>query len=443
MEHDDSASIVSAGGATAAGPDEGERNGNFSASRAPDNPPSSAEAASAASCPTPTIPEGLCLPSLWQLFRFYFFMGMISYGGSAMLIWVQQLVVEKKKWLTEGEFVLGLSLCQALPGGTSVQMAAWTGLRTLGFPGALVGFCAMVLPAFLSITSLAWAYFYFQGLPALLKVLPGLRLAIMALLCNVAYVFARRYLKGWREAAIALIVFAVLMLGLHPTIIIISTGAAGIFLLTNRDAASNPFHLPQRPHAPRLIWAGYALAGTIAFLLLCWLYKPLMGQFAGVTLRIAAVAFGGGAASLPIMQHEFVTIHHWLDLQIFLDSLVFGQVTPGPRTVSAAFIGYAIGSVPGALIGAVAVFVPSFIILLTAAPFCQKLLSMNAFYRALGAVLCTLCPLQVTMFLSFWRNTTFGVLEAALFGVSLVAYRLGASPITMVIACGAATAFLT
>jgi chromate transport protein ChrA len=55
--------------------------------------------------------------------------------------------------------------------------------------------------------------------------------------------------------------------------------------------------------------------------------------------RIDLFAFGGGFADLPLMFHEVVDVHAWMDSTTFLNGLALGQVTPGPIVVTATFVG--------------------------------------------------------------------------------------------------------
>ena len=65
---------------------------------------------------------------------------------------------------------------------------------------------------------------------------------------------------------------------------------------------------------------------------------------------------------LALLNSEFVTRLHWLTNQQVLDAIAVGQATPGPVFSSATFVGYLLGSWPGALLATVGIFVPSFVL---------------------------------------------------------------------------------
>ncbi len=91
-------------------------------------------------------------------------------------------------------------------------------------------------------------------------------------------------------------------------------------------------------------------------------------RLAAFLLRVDLFAFGGGFAALPLLFHEIVTVRGWLDARTFMDGIALGQVTPGPIIITATFVGYLVGGLAGALVATVAIFSPSFVVLVAAAP---------------------------------------------------------------------------
>jgi hypothetical protein len=84
--------------------------------------------------------------------------------------------------------------------------------------------------------------------------------------------------------------------------------------------------------------------------------------------KVGAITFGGGLTILAFMQDQVVNHLHWLTPQQFLDGLALGQLTPGPLLMLAAFVGYEVGAIWGAVAAAVAVYLPSFILILSVLP---------------------------------------------------------------------------
>ena len=78
-----------------------------------------------------------------------------------------------------------------------------------------------------------------------------------------------------------------------------------------------------------------------------------------VYLKLSVLAFGGGIAVLPEMQREVVGRQGWLTEAQFRDSFALGQLTPGPGMLMVITAGYHVAGVPGALVAAVAMFLPT------------------------------------------------------------------------------------
>jgi chromate transporter len=86
-----------------------------------------------------------------------------------------------------------------------------------------------------------------------------------------------------------------------------------------------------------------------------------------VFAKIGAVVFGGGFVMIPFIQREVVQHYGWLTQQQFVDAIALGQITPGPILISAAFVGYKVQGLPGAVVATLAVFLPSFLMTVLAA----------------------------------------------------------------------------
>src|SRR6476660_4413246 len=73
-------------------------------------------------------------------------------------------------------------------------------------------------------------------------------------------------------------------------------------------------------------------------------------------LVIGALAFGGGQAALPLVERLAVADTGWLTPAQFDTGVGLSYATPGPVLILAAFIGYHVAAVPGALAATAAVF---------------------------------------------------------------------------------------
>jgi len=118
-------------------------------------------------------------------------------------------------------------------------------------------------------------------------------------------------------------------------------------------------------------------------------------------LKIDLFAFGGGFASLPLILHEIVNNRGWLDSKTFMDGIALGQITPGPIVITATFVGYMVYGVLGALVATIAIFTPSFFMVITVAPFFDKLKNSIYFMKAIDGIFASFVGLLLYVCIKF------------------------------------------
>ncbi|MEW5981831.1 MAG: chromate transporter [Acidobacteriota bacterium] len=160
-------------------------------------------------------PAGQHAPRLADLFLSYLRMGSVSFGGPAMVAYIGDLAV-RRGWLSKDDFQIGVALCQAVPGATAMQSAAYVGFRARGLAGAVSTYAGFGLPAFVLMTALSMAYREAVDLAVVTFALTGLRALVVALVANAVWSFGRSTLKGWRDGALALPTGALFFGELHP-----------------------------------------------------------------------------------------------------------------------------------------------------------------------------------------------------------------------------------
>ncbi len=147
------------------------------------------------------------------------------------------------------------------------------------------------------------------------------------------------------------------------------------------------------------------------------LWDPLLGQLNLLLMKLGALAFGGGFTLIPLIQEEVVARLGWLTTREFIDGIALGQVTPGPIIITATFVGYRIAGVLGAALSTLAVFFPSFLVLVGALPHFDRIKRLQAVQVMIRGVLAGFIGLLVYVLWQFgqtslvdWRT---GVLMAA------------------------------
>lgn len=309
--------------------------------------------------------------SLWRLFFSFLLLGSTAFGGPAILRQMKEFTVKDRRWLHEAEFREGLALCQSLPGATGMQMAAYIGRRHRGIPGALAAYAGFGLPAITLMLLLSVLYERYHDLHLIVPIFSGLQIVVVALIVHAAYMFGRETLKIPGDIGIA--IFSALLFGfaIHPLVIILAAAMAGLMLVKKTALASPGQHDSQN-------WQ--KAGGQIVILALLtlttygmvFLVDRKLFDLATVMLRVDLFAFGGGFGSLPIMFREVVAVKGWLDSKTFMDGIALGQITPGPIVVTATFAGYLLLGLAGAAIATIAIFTPSFLLLIAAAPFFDR-----------------------------------------------------------------------
>ncbi|MBI3985555.1 MAG: chromate efflux transporter [Lentisphaerae bacterium] len=379
----------------------------------------------------------------WRLFRAFLRLGLTAFGGPAMVAYIRELAVEKKQWLRAEDFQEGAALCQTLPGATAMQTAAFVGLRAGGPLGALAAFVGLGLPAFVLMVVASSVYQSGRDLSPVLAAFHGLHAIVIALIVHAAVNFGRAFIKNWRDGFLA--AGAALFLSFHGSPLLAIAVAAGLGLLLYRNMA---LPAPRRPSPTQVpgfrllglafLWTGIAAAGMV----LLFRMNPGLFSLALVMAKVDLFAFGGGFASVPIMLHEVVGVREWLDARTFMDGIALGQITPGPIVITATFVGYQMAGLAGALVATVAIFSPSFLLVLAAVPFLDRLQNASAVRRVLRAILATFVGLLLATAVTFGMAVKWDLPVAALAVAALAALRLKVDMLWVVLAGGAVSVFL-
>lgn len=358
-------------------------------------------------------------PRLTDLFLSFLRLGCVSFGGPAMVAYIKRLAVTRMKWLPEEEFQHGVALCQAVPGATAMQCAAYVGLRTRGLGGAVASYVGFGLPAFVLMLSLSIAYQHAVQLHAVTSMLTGLRAIVVALVANSAWTFAKSSVKRVREGAFCLATAVLFFLGFNPFLIVVAAGLFGSLLLRvkpQREGSAGRVSALRALRSPAFVAAfGLALLGALL------LIDKKVLTLALVMMKVDAFAFGGGFASVPLMFQEVVGARKWVPANVFMDGIALGQVTPGPIVITATFVGHQVAGVAGAVVGTVFIFLPSLFVLVLADPWFRKLRSSDLFQGASRALVLSFVGLLVSVAIQFARLTSWTAASVVIAGLALVA----------------------
>jgi chromate transporter len=262
-----------------------------------------------------------------------------------------------------------------------------------------------------------------HNLPIVVSAFSGLQAIIVAVIADATLSFGRTTLKDWKALAIAAIAAALFGLNVNPILVILLAAMGGLALIRPKQPnSSHPISSVQAlPYTKPLLLI--LSVSAIGFVLLFLINRTLF-DLAMLMLRIDLFAFGGGFASVPLMLHEIVEARNWMDSQTFINGIVLGQVTPGPIVITATFVGYVLRGSLGGIIATIAIFLPSFLILVAISPYYDQMRTSPSFNRVIGGVLCSFVGLLFTVTIRFALNVQWDLSHVLLASSALVALLL-------------------
>lgn len=303
--------------------------------------------------------------SLAQLTGYALKLGTIGFGGPVALVgYMHRDLVETRGWISESEFKEGLTLAQIMPGPLAAQLAIYLGFVHYRVLGATAVGLAFVLPSFLMVLAIGYAYVRYGGLPWMQAVFYGVGAAVIAIISLSAYKLTKKTIgKDWLLWAIYLVSAAMtvitesemIALFLAAGLIVWLTRTPPRFLRSARSAGAALLPLV-------MVTTGSAAAAE----------RETLARIAIFFTKAGAFVFGSGLAIVPFLYGGVVKEYGWLNDQQFLDAVAVAMITPGPVVITVGFIGYLIDGLPGASVAAVATFLPCYLLTIIPAPYFKK-----------------------------------------------------------------------
>jgi len=377
-------------------------------------------------------------------------LGLTSFGGPvAHLGYFREEFVARRKWLDERAYADLVALCQFLPGPASSQVGIGVGLSKGGLIGAVAAWIGFTLPS-----ALAMALFGL-GVVAMGDSLGGgwlhgLKVVAVAVVAQAVWGMAKTLCPDAPRASVAVVATLVVLAWPTPIAqvgVIVAGGIIGLLLSVSDE---NGEHVDLGAGVSRA-WALAALAAFFALLIGLPLAVQLAPNQALALVdsfyRSGSLVFGGGHVVLPLLQSEVVP-PGWVGNDAFMAGYGAAQAVPGPLFTFAAYLGSVMGPVPngwtGAVICLLAVFAPSFLLVIGVLPFWDQLRQVGAVRRALVGVNAAVVGLLLAaLYNPVWTSAIF---NAADFGLALAAFTLlvmwKVPPWLVVILCAAGGAGL-
>ncbi len=307
------------------------------------------------------------------LIGYFLWLGTTGFGGPIALVgFMQRDLVEKRQWFSAEEYRDGLALAQLAPGPLAAQLAMYLGWARGGALGAALVGLAFVLPSFVMVLGLAVGYMRFGGLPWMQGAFYGIGAAVIAIIARSAVKLTRltlgRDVLLWSLFAAAAVVTA----WTESEIVWVFLGAGALALLVRaKPFAGRPGAALGLVLLPPGLVAGLAGPATSETLWRIGWYFTEAGAF----------VFGSGLAIVPFLHGGVVQQFRWLNEQQFLDAVAVAMITPGPVVITVGFIGYLVAGPAGAVVAALATFLPCYFFTVVPAPHFKRW-SQNLAIRA-------------------------------------------------------------
>ena len=306
-----------------------------------------------------TVPER---GTIRELVLYFLRLGTLGFGGPVALVGqMERELVSDRKWLTKDQMREAIAICQSLPGPLAIQVGIYISYLRGGFWGAWAGGWAFIFPNFVIVAALGALYVYLGDLKPVTAVFYGVSPAVIALILHSCYRLAKLGMEDWIQWVIAVICFVVtIVLQAEVALLFIGAGILGILYYGSILRRSPTLTLQSIVAAPILAQLAPVPSGSILAKLLLFF------------LKAGSLTFGSGLVIVPFLEQGLVQQYNWLDQRQFLIAVAIGMISPGPVVITATFVGYLVAGFWGSLVSTVGIFLPSFLLVLIAAPLLDK-----------------------------------------------------------------------
>ncbi len=286
-----------------------------------------------------------------------------AFGGPQVhLVMMLDLLVIKRRYLTEEELLELQALCQILPGPTSTQTITALGFKIGGPNLAYLTVLVWSLPAMVLMTLAALTIYFLEKRNVSLGFARFVGPMAVALLIHGGYRIASRVVKdtqGWiLLVASAIVAYLFPSPYMTPVVIVMGGVIASLNFRKEPKMQKAPLKIEW---ANFFLWLGVLIVAAVLGAVTQSLPVRLFENF----YRNGSLVFGGGQVLIPILYNEFVVFKHYLTQQEFLTGMALTQIVPGPVFSIATYVGAlsmqsqgVSGQIIGALVGTFGIFLP-------------------------------------------------------------------------------------
>jgi chromate transporter len=298
--------------------------------------------------------------SLWQLVRYMLGLGTWGFGGPVALVgYMYRDLVEKRRWISEGDYKEGLALAQLMPGPLAAQLGIYLGYVHYRVLGATLAGLAFVLPSFFMVMALGAVYVTYGGIGWMQAVFYGVGAAVIGIIAMSAYKLTTKNVGKDK------LLWAIFLGSAAVTVI---TQSEVVWVFLGAGVLVWLWRVPPKFGAGANSMAA-PLAAWFAIDMIDW-HK--LGQIGAYFAYAGSFVFGSGLAIVPFLYGGVVKEYGWLTDRQFVDAVAVAMITPGPVVITTGFIGFLVAGFWGAVVAAVATFLPCYLFTILPAPYFKK-----------------------------------------------------------------------
>jgi chromate transporter len=342
----------------------------------------------------------------WEAFWFWVKLGFINFGGPAGQIAIMHReLVDRKRWVSESQYLRSLNFCMLLPGPEAQQVATYIGWRLHGTVGGIMAGSFFVIPSIFVLWFLSYLAVAHSDVPVVTGLLYGIQPVVIAIVVEAVLRIARRALNHFLLIGFSVAAFVALYFLSVPFPLVVLASALGGLLLSRAvpeafqggghdssqegESAVDLAAFSGRPSMLRnlrllgmflVLWA--VPVGSV------WIWRggeDVLIREALFFTGAAFVTFGGAYAVLSYISDVAVNHYGWLTADQMVQGLGLAESTPGPLIMVTQYVGF-IGAYNdpgpfapllyatlGALITTYATFLPCFLFIFLLAPYIELL----------------------------------------------------------------------
>lgn len=349
-------------------------------------------------------------------------LGLTSFGGPvAHLGYFKNEYIDKRKWLDDKTYADIIALCQFLPGPASSQVGISIGMLRGGLLGGVISWFGFTMPSVLILILFALAFQSFSLGDA--TFITSLKIVAVAVVLHAVLGMGKTLTPDKPRIAIAVV--AMLIMLLFPSAIVqiaIIVGAAiiGYFLFSkNAESKVKTFSI-SISKTQGIISLSLLVVLLIGLPMLAQLLNNQYVNIFDTFFRVGSIVFGGGHVVLPLLEQEVVP--GLLSSSEFLAGYGMAQAVPGPLFTFSSYLGTMMSGLLGGIIATIAMFLPSFLLIIGALPFLSELRKHKSFQGILTGVNASVVGILLAAF--YDPVFTSSITNAASFSLAAILFAL-------------------